>query len=124
VKNSKARKRTKAPRRDADYAAARAAGRRPSYFGLGDGGDVIYLRDLRTVLDSALQYGWSISAIKAYAWCYWRNPDRFDHVTASAWRFALDAIAEEHIAGPHALSRPSAFLERFNANPDAWMHVK
>jgi hypothetical protein len=69
----------KAPR-DADYSAAwRACSKVPP----GEAGD------LHAKLDNALKAGWSIEALKAYAFCVWRNTSG-DYVTEAAWRLSVE----------------------------------
>jgi len=64
--------------RDADYSAAWRACCKvlPSEEG-----------DLRAKLDNALKAGWSIQALKAYAFCVWCNTSS-DYVTEAAWRLS------------------------------------
>lgn len=126
----KAHKKTKAPR-DADYRAAWYACRKPwvtSVFNekpliwgepwatFVDGAEI----DMRALLDKVLKSGWSIRALKAYAFCFWRHLygiDRYDRVTAFAWRHAVHDAA---VGDGHA----SRFLTAFSANPESYAHVK
>lgn len=103
------------PPHDADYRAAWRACREPA---TSFGGREI---DLRTQLTRALNSGWSIPAIKAYAWCYWTNGTRYDHLTASAWRYAVEWISYALDCPDSTTSAtPSAFLERFTADPERY----
>lgn len=114
--STKARKKAKAPR-DADYLAAWKACRKPWPAAWGFGQEV----DLRVLLDKLLKSGWSIQALKAYAYCVWRHVygrDRYDHVTAFAWRYAVD-FANADIGGD-----ASRHLTQFSANPERYAHVK
>lgn len=78
--------------------------------------------DLRAVLDKLLQSGWTIPALKAYAYCSWfrhlYGEDRYDHVTTFAWRYAV------HSASTDLCGEASRYLARFNANPEAFAYVK
>ncbi len=67
--------------------------------------------DLRAKLDEALQAGWSIRALKAYAY-HWRytRPQR-DHVTRAAWRMAVSLTTERD---------GLEFLERYNADRESY----
>lgn len=100
-------KRTKGPS-DPDHRAAWRACREPDR----SWGDRVEPRDLRAALNVALKSGWSIQALKAYAFCNWRYTRR-DHVTAAAWRIAVKWAAYDEY-----FSRP--FLEQFNADPDRY----
>jgi len=125
------KKKRKAPR-DADYRAAWKACRKPwmesvpndkprvrgePWSDWVDGEEI----DMRAALDKLLSSGWTIQALKAYAYCSWRHlygQDRYDHVTAFAWRWAV-CFAGADIGGD-----ASRYLTRFNANPEAFAHVK
>jgi hypothetical protein len=60
-------------------------------------------------LDGALKLGWSIQALKAYAFSVWRSPD-CDHVTNTAWRLSVE------FAESNGCSGGREFLKRFNAD--------
>jgi hypothetical protein len=66
----------------------------------------IYLRSSTTFLKS----GWSIQALKAYAFFVWRKSNR-DDATEAAWRLAVE------FADSNGCSGGRDFLKRFNANP-------
>ncbi len=73
--------------------------------------------DLRKKLKQLLRSGWSIRALKAYAFCQWRHK-RCDHVTVGAWRWAVAFADASHEFGGRSL------LERFKADPDHYSFVK
>jgi hypothetical protein len=94
--------------RDADYSAAwRACSKVPP----GEAGD------LHAKLDNALKAGWSIEALKAYAFCVWRNTSS-DYVTEAAWRLSVE------FADSNGCSGGRDFLKRFNADPERYSCVK
>ena len=86
---------------DMDYRAARRA---CSVEVPGEGDN------LCAKLDGALKSGWSIPALKAYAFSIWRDPS-CDHVTAAAWRLSVE------FAESNGCSGGRDFLKRFNADP-------
>jgi hypothetical protein len=94
--------------RDADYSAARRACSKALP---GEEGD------LRAKLDNALKAGWTIQALKAYAFSVWRNSD-CDHVTEAAWRLSVE------FADSNGRSGGRDFLKRFNADPERHSCVK
>ena len=65
---------------------------------------------LRVKLDSVLKSGWSIEALKAYAFSVWCEPG-CDHVTDTAWRLSVE------FADSNGCSGGRDFLRRFNADP-------
>jgi hypothetical protein len=69
--------------------------------------------DLCTKLDNALQAGWSIRALKAYAFFVWRNSG-CDYVTDAAWRLSVE------FADSNGCSGGRDFLKRFNADPERY----
>jgi hypothetical protein len=69
--------------------------------------------DLRPKLDDALKSGWSIQALKAYAFSVWQLP-AVDHVTEVAWRLAVE------FADSNGCSGGRDFLKRFNANRERY----
>jgi hypothetical protein len=73
--------------------------------------------DLREKLDQLLKSGWSIQALKAYAFCWWRHR-RCDHVTEGAWRWAVAFADATQAMGGRNL------LERFKADPEHYSFVK
>ena len=103
---TEALKRTKGPS-DPDHRAAWLACRKPEPRCWRDG-EI----DLRAALDTALKAGWTIPALKAYAFCEWRYTRR-DHVTDAAWRMAVKWAAD---SGYMAQS----FLERFKTDPERY----
>lgn len=118
MRTTKARKKPKAPR-DPDYRAAWKACRKPWAMAWG-GGEV----DLRVELSKLLKSGWSIQALKAYAWGHFHFSPRFDYVTAAPWRYAVHFAHDDLVSGRHGPASATAFLEFFNAHPDGWAHVK
>jgi hypothetical protein len=90
--------------RAADYSAAQRACSKCLH---GEEGD------LRPKLDDALRSGWSIQALKAYAFSVWQLP-AFDHVTEVAWRLAVE------FADSNGCSGGRDFLKRFNANRERY----
>jgi hypothetical protein len=92
---------------DADYNAARNA---CSKVIPGEEGD------LRAKLDNALKAGWSIQALKAYAFIVWRNSG-CDYVTEAAWRLSVE------FADSKGRSGGRDFLKRFNADPEPYSCV-
>jgi hypothetical protein len=86
---------------DADYdAVRRACSKAPP----AEGGD------LGAKLDDALKSGWSIEALKAYAFSAWRDPG-CDHVTDAAWRLSVEFADSNGCGGGRD------FLKRFKAEP-------
>jgi hypothetical protein len=73
--------------------------------------------DLRKKLKQLLRSGWSIQALKAYAYCNWRHK-RCDHVTEGAWRWAVAFADSTHVLGG------SRLLERFKEDPGYYAFVK
>jgi len=61
-------------------------------------------------LDGALKSGWSILALKAYAFSVWRDSS-CNHVTDDAWRLSVE------FAESNGRSGGRDFLKRFNADP-------
>jgi hypothetical protein len=100
-------RKAKAPR-DADYSAVRRA---CSKVLPGEEGD------LGARLDAALKAGWSIQALKAYAFSVWRKPG-CDYVTEAAWRLSVE------FADSNGCSGGRNFLKRFNADPERYSCVK
>jgi hypothetical protein len=95
-------KKTKA-RRDPDYSTAwRACGARlaPSVWGTDE--EI----NLRAMLDDLLKSGWSIQALRSYAFA-WRPRRDYDHVTPAAWRWGI-YFANMDIGG-----RATEFLNSF-----------
>jgi len=90
--------------RDADYSAARRA---CSKVLPGEEGD------LSAKLDNALKTGWTIQALKAYAFSVWRNSD-CDHVTEAAWRLSVE------FADSNGRSGGRDFLKRFNTDRERY----
>jgi hypothetical protein len=86
---------------DPDHHAARIACRKPDHsWGVE--------QDLRAKLAAALQSGWSIRALKTYAyWWRYTKPQR-DHVTRAAWRTAVSLSFDRG---------GRDFLEQYNADP-------
>ena len=69
--------------------------------------------DLLAKLDEVLKSGWTIQALKAYAFFVWRKSDR-DDATEAAWRLAVE------FADSSGCSGGRDFLKRFNANPERY----
>jgi hypothetical protein len=88
--------------RDIDYIAARRACSRAI-----SGQEC----DLRAKLDDALKAGWSVQALKAYAFCVWQNSS-CDYVTEAAWRLAVE------FADSNGCSGGRDFPKRFSAEPE------
>jgi len=86
---------------NADYRAVRRA---CSIGGPGEGDD------LCERLDAALNSGWSIEALKAYALSVWSDPG-CDYITNVAWRLSVE------FADSNGCSGGRNFLNRFNADP-------
>lgn len=87
---------------DADYdAVRRACSKAPP----AEGGD------LGAKLEDALKSGWSIEALKAYAFSAWRAPG-CDHVTDAAWRLSVEFADSNGCGGGRD------FLKRFKAEPE------
>ena|ERR1700733_352383 len=97
-------KKTKAPR-DPDHRAAWLACKKPEPDPIGPGE-----MDMRKLLKKALGSGWTIRALKAYAYISWRIRG-LDHVTPVAWRWA---VMFAHDAMGHS------FRDRYLANPEPW----
>ena len=57
--------------------------------------------------------GWTIQALKAYAFSVWRNSD-CDYVTEAAWRLSVE------FADSNGCSGGRDFLKRFNADPERY----
>jgi hypothetical protein len=89
-----------------DHRAAWAACRKPDVWG-----DDATELNLRALLDKRLKAGWSIPALKAYAYCHWRYTGR-DHVTPAARRLAVWAAYDDSTA--------RSFLEDFNSDPERY----
>jgi hypothetical protein len=70
--------------------------------------------DLRAKLAAALEAGWTIQALKAFAHGCWRYTGR-DHVTPAAWRMAVLFSDEGVLARPFlaqaAREREAAFAK-------------
>jgi hypothetical protein len=94
--------------RDTDYSAVRRA---CSKVLTGEEGD------LRAKLDNALKAGWTIQALKAYAFSVWRKPG-CDYVTEAAWRLSVEFADSDGRSGGRD------FLKRFNADPERYSLVK
>jgi hypothetical protein len=108
------RKKTKALR-DPDYHAAWLACRKP-WISEWSGSEI----DLRAALDDLLKSGWSIQALKAYAFRvreYARRGN--EHVTAGAWRWAV-YLASRRAWGQDGPLGAKTFLAEFNANPECY----
>lgn len=73
--------------------------------------------DLRKRLRSLLRSGWSIGALKAYAFVVWRHK-RSNKVTRSAWRWAVA------FADPSVPLGGGNILERFKDDPEFFSFVK
>ena len=86
---------------DTDYRAARRA------CSTGVSGEE---GNLCAKLDGVLESGWSIQALKAYAFSVWRDSS-CDHVTDTAWRLSVE------FAESNGCSGGRDFLKRFNADP-------
>jgi hypothetical protein len=69
--------------------------------------------DLLVKLDDVLRSGWTIQALKAYAFFVWRKSNRKD-ATEAAWRLAVE------FAGSNGCSGGRDFLKQFNANPERY----
>jgi hypothetical protein len=67
--------------------------------------------DLGAKLDDALKSGWSIEALKAYAFSVWRDPG-CDHVTDAGWRLSVEFADSNGCGGGRD------FLKRFKAEPE------
>jgi hypothetical protein len=122
LKKMKALKRTKAPRH-ADYRDAWRACRKP-WISDWVGTDCPRVEiDLRAALRSLLKSGWSIRALKAYAFSvkYFAHSRKdIDHVTAGAWRYAVRFASSSDIFGAQA----ATFLAEFKADPERYVWVK
>jgi hypothetical protein len=70
--------------------------------------------DLSAKLDDALRSGWSIEALKAYAFSIWQQSASHD-VTDAAWRLAVE------FADSNGCSGGRDFLKRFCANPEHYL---
>jgi hypothetical protein len=94
-------KKTKA-QRDPDYRAAwRACGAlAPSVWGTDE-------ENLRAMLDDLLKSGWSIQALRSYAFTWSRRAD-YDHVTPATWRWGI------YFANMDMLGSATKFLNEFN----------
>ncbi len=101
-------KKAKAPK-DPDYRAAWRACKKPWV-----SWSVV---DLRKRLKQLLRSGWSIQALKAYAFVCWRHK-RCDHVTEGAWRWAVAFADSSHVLGGRNV------LERYKADPGFYAFVK
>ena len=69
--------------------------------------------DLVAKLDNLLKSGWSIKALKAYAFSVWRKSDR-DDAAEAAWRLAVE------FGDSNGCSGGRGFLKRFNANRERY----
>jgi hypothetical protein len=69
--------------------------------------------DLVAKLDDLLKSGWSIQALKAYAFSVWQKSDR-DDAAEAAWRLAVE------FADSNGCSGGRGFLKRFNANRERY----
>jgi hypothetical protein len=87
---------------DSDCVAARWA---CSNYLDGEGGN------LSAKLEEALRSGWSIEALKAYAFSTWRQSASGD-VTDTAWRLAVE------FANSNGCTGGRNFLKRFSSNPE------
>jgi hypothetical protein len=90
---------------DSDYVAAqRACGK----YLHGEEGD------LSAKLEKALTSGWSIEALKAYAFSIWQQ-SASDDVTEAAWRLAVEFADSDGCSGGRN------FLKRFSVNPERYL---
>jgi len=87
-----------------DYSAARRACGKYAH---GEEGD------LSAKLEDALRSGWSIEALKAYAFSIWQQSASHD-VSDAAWRLAVE------FADSNGCSGGRDFLKRFSANPERY----
>jgi hypothetical protein len=69
--------------------------------------------DLPAKLDSVLKSGWTIQALKAYAFSVWRKSDCADG-TEAAWRLAVE------FADSNGCSGGRNFLKRVHANVERY----
>jgi hypothetical protein len=67
--------------------------------------------DLGAKLEGALKSGWSIEALKAYAFSVWRDPG-CEQVTDAAWCLSVE------FADSNGCNGGRDFLKRFNADPE------
>jgi hypothetical protein len=88
-----------------DYSAARRACGKHVH---SEGGD------LSAKLEDALRSGWSIEALKAYAFSIWQQSASHD-VSDAAWRLAVE------FADSNGCSGGRDFLKRFSANPEPYL---
>jgi hypothetical protein len=95
-----------ADRAGSDYVAARRAC--GNHLQHGEEGD------LSAKLEEALRSGWSIEALKAYAFSIWQQTAS-DDVTDAAWRLAVE------FADSNGCSGGRNFLKRFSADPESYL---
>jgi hypothetical protein len=69
--------------------------------------------DLSAKLEDALRSGWSIEALKAYAFSIWQQSASHD-ITDAGWRLAVE------FADSNGCSGGRDFLKRFSANPERY----
>jgi hypothetical protein len=70
--------------------------------------------DLSAKLEDALRSGWSIEALKAYAFSIWQQSASHD-VTDAAWRLAVE------FADSSGCSGGRDFLKRFSTHPERYL---
>jgi hypothetical protein len=70
--------------------------------------------DLSAKLEEALTSGWSIEALKAYAFSIWQQ-SASDDVTDAAWRLAVE------FADSNGCSGGRNFLKWFSANAESYL---
>jgi hypothetical protein len=90
---------------DSDYVAVRRACGKHLH---GEEGD------LSAKLEEALRSGWSIEALKAYAFSIWQQ-SASDDVTDAAWRLAVEFADSDGCSGGRN------FLKRFSSNPERYL---
>ena len=90
---------------DADYDAAQRA---CANYLHGEEGD------LSAKLEEALRSGWSIEALKAYAFSIWQQ-SASDEVTDTAWRLAVE------FADSYGCGGGRNFLKQFSSNPEHYL---
>jgi hypothetical protein len=112
----KTRKKAQA-RSDPDYRAAWRACREP-WMIMGPGSEI----DLRAALDALLKSGWSIQALKAYAYRMREFAHRGnERVTAGARRWAVYFASRAW--GQEGPLGAATFLAEFNANPERYAEL-
>jgi len=74
--------------------------------------------NLRAALDDLLKSGWSIQALKAFAFSVREYAHKGnERVTVGAWRWAVYLASTGPASGPLSAS---SFLESFKANPERY----